>query len=258
MATWNSTQYLKFTNERTQPSIDLAARVALDAPASIIDLGCGPGNSTAVVARRWPQAALTGLDSSPTMLAAARKSYPAWTWRESGIAEWAATNTEKFDVVFSNAALHWVPDHATVFPRLLAAVAPGGALAIQMPHSLRDPHQRLMRELAASAVWRPRFARTPVTWQVEPVEFYYNILAPHAAHVELWLTDYVLIFDSVEKIVEWHRGAALPPFLELLPDEAARADFVSDYLAAITPHYPPQAGGKILQPFRRFFMVAYR
>lgn len=258
MATWNSTQYLKFANERTQPSIDLASRIAVEAPERIIDLGCGPGNSTAVLARRWPSAALTGLDSSPAMLVAARKNYPTWTWRESGIAEWAEKNTEQFEVVFSNAALHWVPDHATVFPRLLNAVAPGGALAFQMPHSLRDPHQRLMRELAASAAWRSRFARPPVTWQVEPVEFYYNVLAPRAAHVDLWLTDYIHVFDSVEKIVDWHRGAALPPFLELLPDESARAEFVRDYLAAITPHYPVQANGKILQPFRRLFVIAYR
>ena len=150
MATWDSSQYLKFANERTQPSIDLAARIALDAPARIIDLGCGPGNSTAVLARRWPRAALTGLDSSPAMLAAAKKDHPQWTWRESGIAEWAEKNPEPFDLVFSNAALHWVPDHATVLPRLLAAVAPGGALAFQVPHSLGDAHQRCMRELPTS------------------------------------------------------------------------------------------------------------
>jgi trans-aconitate 2-methyltransferase len=258
MATWDSSQYLKFANERTQPSIDLVARIALEAPARIIDLGCGPGNSTAVLARRWPQATITGLDSSPAMLATARKDHPQWSWRESGITEWAETNQEEFEVVFSNAALHWVPDHPALMPKLLGAVAPGGALAFQMPHSLRDPHQRLMRELAASAAWRGRFTRTPVTWHVEPAEFYYNVLAPHAAHVELWFTDYVFVFAGPEKIVEWHRGAALPPFLQALPDDAARAEFLRDYLAAITPHYPPQPDGKILQPFRRLFVIAYR
>ncbi len=258
MATWSSGQYLKFANERTQPSIDLVARIAIEAPMRIIDLGCGPGNSTAVLARRWPRAALTGLDNSPAMLAAARQSHPTWTWREHSIAEWAQENTEVFDVVFSNAALHWVPDHATLLPRLFAAVAPGGALAFQMPHSLRDPHQRLMRELAASAVWRSRFTQPPVTWQVEPAAIYYDLLAPLATRIELWFTDYVFVFEGPEQIVEWHRGAALPPFLEALPDEATRAEFLRDYLAAITPHYPRRPDGKVLQPFRRFFAIAYR
>jgi trans-aconitate 2-methyltransferase len=258
MATWDSSQYLKFANERTQPSIDLAARIALDAPARIIDLGCGPGNSTAVLARRWPRAALTGLDSSPAMLATAKRDYPQWTWRESGIAEWAEKNPESFDLVFSNAALHWVPDHATVLPRLLAAVAPGGALAFQVPHSLGDAHQRCMRELPTSSKWRAHFPRMPAAWLVKPVGFYYDLFAQRAARVDLWLTDYIYVFDGPEGIVEWHRGAALLPFLELLPDEATRDDFVHDYLAAITPHYPRQPNGKVLLPFRRLFVIAYR
>ena len=258
MATWDSAQYLKFASERTRPSADLAARVALDSPARVIDLGCGPGNSTAVLAGRWPQAALTGLDSSPAMLAAARRDYPQWTWRESGIAEWARENKESFDLVFSNAALHWVPDHATVLPGLFGAVATGGALAFQVPHSLGDPHQRFMRELAASAAWRTRFARTPVIWQVEPVGFYYDTFASRATHTDLWLTDYQLVFDSLDKIADWHRGAALPPLLESLPDETARAEFVRDYLVAIAPHYPRRADGKLLLSFRRLFVIAYR
>jgi len=258
MTTWNSSQYLKFANERTQPSIDLAGRVALESPARIIDLGCGPGNSTAVAARRWPAATITGLDSSPAMLATARKDYPQWTWREAGIAEWAETNTEKFDLVFSNAALHWVPDHATLLPRLFAAIAPGGALAFQVPHSLADAHQRCMRELPSSPKWRDRFPTPPAAWRVEPSGFYYDTLAPLAARLELWFTEYILVFDGPVQIVEWHRGAALHPFLALLPDEPTRAEFLRDYLAALTPHYPPQADGKVLLPFRRLFVIAYR
>ena len=258
MATWDSGQYLKFANERTQPSIDLAARITLDAPARIIDLGCGPGNSTAVLARRWPRAALTGLDSSPAMLAAAKKNYPTLTWVQSDIAAWAETNPERFNLIFSNAALHWVPDHAMVLPRLFAGIAPKGALAFQMPHSLASPHQMCMRALPASPAWRTRFPRLPAMWQVEPVEFYYDLFASRAAHVDLWLTDYIYVFDGPEGIVEWHRGAALRPFLELLPDEATRAEFLRDYLAAITPHYPRQSNGKVLLPLRRLFVVAYR
>ncbi len=258
MNTWDSQQYLKFANERTQPSIDLAARVALDAPARAIDLGCGPGNSTAVVARRWPNAAVTGLDSSPAMLATARKDFPALTWLQNDIAAWARSNTEKYDLIFSNAALHWVPDHATSLPRIFESVAPGGALAFQVPHSLASPHQTCMRELPGAPKWRARFPQPPAVWLVEPVNFYYDLFAPRANHVDLWLTDYIYVFDGVAGIVEWHKGAALLPFLKLLPDDATRAEFLADYLAAITPHYPPQANGKVLLPFRRLFVIAYR
>ena len=258
MTTWNSAQYLKFANERTQPSIDLAARVALDTPQRIVDLGCGPGNSTAIVARRWPGAAVTGLDNSAAMLATARRDHPQWSWRESDIAAWAETTTEQFDVIFSNAALHWVPDHACLIPRLLDAVAPGGALAFQMPHSLADPHQRCMRELPASAKWRARFPATPAAWQVEPAGFYYDALAPRAVRVDLWFTEYLMVFDGPDQIVEWHRGAALHPFLQLLPEEAMRAEFLRDYLAAIIPHYPRQTDSKVILPFRRLFVIAYR
>jgi len=258
MANWDSTQYLKFANERTQPSIDLAARIALDAPGRIIDLGCGPGNSTAVVARRWPAASVTGLDSSPAMLATAKQDFPAIAWRQGDITDWARTNAEKFDLIFSNAALHWVPDHATALPQIFAAVAPGGALAFQVPHSLASAHQTCMRELPASPKWRARFPRPPAVWFVEPVGFYYDLFAARAARVDLWVTDYIYVFDGVAGIVEWHRGAALRPFLEALPDEAARAEFLADYLAALTPHYPPQPNGKVLLPFRRLFVIAYR
>lgn len=258
MATWDSAQYLKFAEDRTRPSMDLAARIALEAPRRVIDLGCGPGNSTAVVARRWPGGTVTVLDSSAAMLATARQTHPALGWIEGDIAGWAGTTADKFDLIFSNAALHWVPHHATVLPRIFSHVAPGGAFAFQVPHSLADPHQTCMRALPASPKWRPRFAQLPVTWHVEPVGFYYDVLSAQASRVDLWLTEYIYVFDSPAGIVEWHRGAALPPFLERLPDEATRAEFLADYLAAITPHYPRQSNGKVLLPFRRLFVIAYR
>ncbi len=258
MNPWNSSQYLKFANERTQPSLDLAARIALEAPATIIDLGCGPGNSTASAARRWPEAAVTGLDNSAAMLATAAQTHPQWAWHESDIAKWADTNTEKFDLVFSNAALHWVPDHATSLPKIFDSVAPGGALAFQMPHSLASPHQTCMRELPKTAKWRAHFPMPPDAWQVESVGFYYDLFAKRAARADLWLTEYIYVFDGVEGIVEWHKGAALLPFLKALPDEAMRTEFIADYFAAITPHYPRQANGKVLLPFRRLFVIAYR
>src|SRR5262245_13124239 len=130
MPTWNAGQYLRFADERARPCRDLVAAIALEAPRRIIDLGCGPGNSTAVLAARWPEAEIIGLDSSEAMITAARRDAPQRTWILGDIAAW--TCDAPFDLVFSNAALHWVPDHEVAYPRLLAQAAPGGALAAQV------------------------------------------------------------------------------------------------------------------------------
>ena len=256
MPTWNSDQYVKFARERTQPAIDLAARVLLEAPAHVADLGCGPGNSTAVLAQRWPAAALTGVDNSPAMLAAARRDLPGHTWIESDIATWSPARS--FDVVFTNAALQWVPDHAGLLPRLFACVSPGGAFAMQVPANAQATPHRLMRELAASAAWRSHFARPAREWHVESASFYYDTLAPHAAHVDLWATDYIHVLPNPSAIVEWYRGTGLRPWLDLLPDDATRERFLADYLRLITDAFPRQADGRVLFPFHRLFLVACR
>src|SRR5580692_1530834 len=123
MPTWDPKQYLRFNDQRSRPCRELAARIAIEAPEKVIDLGCGPGNSTSVLAERWPEAELTGLDSSAEMIAAARKAYPHWNWRTGSIADWAGENASAYDIVFSNAALQWVDDHAAIFQKLLARVA---------------------------------------------------------------------------------------------------------------------------------------
>ena len=258
MPTWNSDQYLKFANERTQPAIDLAARITLDTPHRIIDLGCGPGNSTAVLGRRWPRADLTGLDNSAAMLAAARRDFPAWTWHEGDIATWCAPADRPLDVVFANASLQWTPDHAQAFPRLLAQTAPGGALAVQMPANFDAPPHRIMRELGASPAWRASFATPPREWHVHEPEFYYDALAPHAARLDLWTTDYVHVLAGIDGIVEWYKGTGLRPWLDALPDDVTRTRFLADYRAALVPHFPPRPDGRVLFPFRRLFVIAYR
>ena len=256
MPSWDSTQYLRFANERTQPAVDLAARIAVEAPARVVDLGCGPGNSTAVLARRWPGAALTGLDNSASMLAAAAKALPAAKWIAGDIARWEPDAL--CDVVFSNAALQWVPDHRREFPRLLRHVAPGGALAVQMPANIDAPPHRIMRELASSAAWQSHFQTLPREWHVHAPEFYYDILSPHASRVELWTTDYYHVLADLDAIVEWYRGTGLRPWLEALPDDATRTSFLGAYRARLVPYFPSRADGKVLFPFHRLFVIAYR
>jgi trans-aconitate 2-methyltransferase len=250
---WDSAQYLKFHNERTQPCRDLAFRVALESPASVIDLGCGPGNSTEVVAARWPKARITGLDSSPPMIAAATNNHPDWRWITGEIAEWADCG-EVHDVVFSNAALQWVPGHAQIFPRLLDRVAPGGALAVQVPANWDGVAHVAMREVGK----RFGISEKVREWFTHHPEFYYDALAPHAGRVNMWATDYLHVLDGPEGIVEWYRGTGMRPFLEALPDEDARSRFAAEYLDAIRGEFPVRADGRVLFPFRRLFVVAYK
>ncbi len=256
MPTWKPDQYLQFADERTQPCRDLIQRLRLQQPERIIDLGCGPGNSTAELARRWPKAAITGLDNSSEMLAAARRDYPLREFILGDIATWQSGMP--WDLVFSNAALQWLSDHGELLPRLLRQVAVGGALAVQLPANDQAPAQRLIRELATSSAWRGRFRGPIRDWSVERLVFYYDALAPRAAKIELWATEYQHILPGPEAIVQWYQGTGLRPFLDALAAPEDHARFLEDYLAAVTAAYPRQPDGKILFPFRRLFIVAYR
>jgi trans-aconitate 2-methyltransferase len=259
MPTWAPDQYLQFARERTRPCRDLVRRVEIDSPRRIIDLGCGPGNSTAVIAERWPGAVVTGLDSSAEMIEAARRGGGNRTWMVRDISEWAQSNDQPFDAVVSNAALQWVGDHGTIFPRLLRRVAPGGALAVQMPGNYDAPAHLAMRELATSSAWRPRFPADGVReWHVHDLAFYYDALGPYAARLDFWETEYLHVMRSAEAIVDWYKGTGLRPFLDVLAGDGGRAAFLAEYLAKIRELYPPRADGKVLFPFRRLFMVAYR
>jgi trans-aconitate 2-methyltransferase len=256
MPTWDSDVYRQFADQRTRPAVDLAARVALDAPARVVDLGSGPGNSTTVLARRWPRAELTGIDNSTDMLAAARAAYPAGRWVEGDIGAWIADRP--FDVVFSNAALQWVPDHARIFPRLLEQVARGGALAVQVPADLDAPPHCAIRTIARSEAWQHRFTRAPREWHVHPTEFYYDVLAPNARQLDIWTTEYLHLLASVDEIVEWYRGTGLRPWLDALASETDREQFVSEFRSVLNQQFQPRLHGDVLFPFRRLFLVAYR
>ena len=206
-----------------------------------------------MLAARWPMAALAGLDSSLEMIERAGAAHPEWRWMAGGIEKWV-DGEDCFDVVFSNAAMQWVPEHSRVFPRLMARVMAGGALAVQMPGNYDAEAHRSMREVAS------RFPGTEKVreWFTHGMEFYYDLLAPLAAGVELWATEYVHVMDGPEDIVEWYKGSGLRPFLDALSDDAERARFTAEYLAAIRQGYPARLDGRVLFPFRRLFLVAYR
>ncbi len=251
--TWDPTRYLAFAGPRLQPAIDLLARVALAAPAEVVDLGCGAGNVTRLLAQRWPAARVTGVDSSPEMLARAATEAPGIAWSQADVAAWSPA--APVDLVFSNAALHWLDGHAALFPRLLAALKPGGVLAVQMPRNHCAPSHTGMAAAAAAGPWatklEPLLRRQPVA---EP-GFYYDLLVPRVAALDIWETEYLHVLEGADPVVRWTSGTALKPLLDAL-GERERADFVADYAARMRVAYPPRPDGKTLFPFRRLFILA--
>ena len=251
MPSWNAEQYLKFADERTRPCRDLVAAIDLRQVRRVIDLGCGPGNSTTVLSNRWPDAQVIGLDNATSMIDGARNSLPQHRWLVREIAEWAVTERDQFDVVFSNAALQWVPDHASLYPKLLDRVAAGGALAVQIPANFDALPHRLMRELAPPGLQVKE-------WHAHEPAFYYDVLAGHAGRVDIWRTEYQHVMPNADAIVEWYKGSGLRPFLEALPAEVEREKFLREYLERIRDAYPPRSDGRVLFPFLRLFVVAYK
>lgn len=253
---WDPHLYLQFGDERTRPAADLLSRIDLVRPRRIVDLGCGPGNSTRLLRRRWPEATLLGLDNSLEMIGAARESFPEGSWILGDIAGWH--DPDSFDLVFSNAALQWVPDHGSLFPRLMARLKTGGVLAAQMPAHLASPLHRQILEVAEAPPWRDRMAAARTAIRVERPSFYYELLWPLAKRVDLWETEYTHVLESVEAILRWIGGTGLRPFLDALPEPAEKEAFKGLLLARLKQSYPPQQDGAVLFPFRRLFLVAER
>lgn len=255
MTAWNPTLYLQFGDERTRPAEDLLARVALEQPQRIVDLGCGPGNSTALLRRRWPTAYVVGLDNSQQMIDRARQDAPDGTWLLADVHTWAAD--EPFDLVYSNATLHWLPDHAALFPRLFGQVAPGGALAVQMPANGESPAYRLIRALADDPVWSDRMAAARSAARIETPSLYYDVLCPLASRIDLWETTYYHVLGGPPAIIDWVRGTGLRPYLNAL-DADEQQEFLARLLDGLISAYPRQVDGNVLFAFKRLFLVAYR
>ncbi len=254
---WSSIQYRKFEQERNRPIGDLLGRVALSDVRKAADIGCGPGNSTEMLRDRYPEAEIIGIDSSEDMITAARARLPAIRFGVDDIAAWR--DPGPFDLILSNAALHWVPDHATVMPALCARLGEGGCLAVQMPDNLDEPVHRLMREIAADGPWAARLATASQSRaNSHDAAFYHRLLRDHAATVDIWRTTYFHpLADGAAAVVEWFKGAGLLPYLGPL-DEAEREAFLARYEEAIALAYPALDDGTVLLPFPRLFIVATR
>jgi trans-aconitate 2-methyltransferase len=254
---WSAAQYVKFEEERTRPVRDLVARIPNVEIVCAADIGCGPGNSTEVLRQRYPRAHIVGMDSSSDMISAARQRLPDIAFEVGDIREWREERA--FDVILANAVLQWIPGHETLLPALMAKLAPGGALAAQLPDNLEEPSHRLMRETAAAGPWAAKLADAgQARAERHGGEWYFRLLRLHAPHVDIWRTTYHHpLSGGAHAVVEWLKATGLRPFLDPL-DATEREAFLARYEAAIAEAYPAEADGAVLLPFPRLFFVAGR
>jgi trans-aconitate 2-methyltransferase len=254
---WSAAQYVKFEQERTRPARDLVASIPNEDVLSAADIGCGPGNSTEVLRQRYQGARIVGLDSSPDMIAAARKRLPDVAFEVGDILQWR--DEGPYDVILANAALQWVPDHETLMPSLIARLRAGGSLAVQSPDNLDEPSHRLIREVAAAGPWAGKLADAAnARTKRHGPEWHFRLLRAHAARVDVWRTTYYHpLAGGARAVVEWLKASGLRPFLDPL-DAAEREAFLARYEAAIADAYPAESDGTLLLPFPRLFFVATR
>ncbi|MBL8447086.1 MAG: methyltransferase domain-containing protein [Zoogloeaceae bacterium] len=252
---WNPDHYLAFGDLRLRPALDLLGRIPTRDPQRIADLGCGPGHITALLAERWPTAKVTGIDQSRPMLDRAAADFPALSWVEADLATWRPG--EPLDLIFSNAALHWLDDHPRLFRDLVDNLVPGGTLAVQMPNNFAAPSHRCAYEAAAAGPWSECLAPLLRPAPLLSPQDYYALLRPLCGHVEIWETEYLQVLKGDNPVADWTRTSLLVPLLEALPP-AWQVPFEAEYRARVAAAYPNERDGHTLFPFRRLFMIARR
>lgn len=248
MQDWNPTSYLQFEAERTRPVKELAARIIFPQAMTITDLGCGPGNSTAVLCKQHPKANITGIDTSPAMLAKARAILPGCRFEEGDISCWQPDS--KQDVIFANASLQWVTNHEAVFPHLVAQLSPQGVLAVQMPDNWHEPTHRLMRDVA-DELGLPHHNRDAIL----SAQAYYDLLSKAGCQVDIWRTTYFHVLPSTQAIVDWLITTGLRRFVNHL-DSVQQEAYLDRYYNLLKINYKEQQDGSIIMPFPRLFIVA--
>lgn len=250
---WNPDQYHLYNDHRLRPALDLLSQVGLASPAVIYDLGCGPGNVTALLSKRWGEAIITGLDSSETMLKRARKEHPSIEWKLGSVGDFSPAS--KGNLIFSNAALHWLDNHEILFPKLLNELKPGGVLAVQMPNNFNAPSHQTLYELAQTDSWIGKLSHLVRPAPVHNINWYFDLLSPLVDRLNLWETKYFQVLQGKNAVLEWTRSTALRPFLEALERKDAKI-FEQEYADRLMEAYPRRKDGSTLYPFSRLFIVA--
>ncbi|MFM9882375.1 MAG: methyltransferase domain-containing protein [Burkholderiales bacterium] len=252
---WNPAQYAKFSDQRMRPALDLLASVPSEVVSTVVDLGCGTGSLTEKMAERWPSAQVIGVDGSAEMLAEARQRASSISWVEADLAQWSIPGGA--DVVYSNAALHWLADHERLFPRLADQLRSGGVLAVQMPRNFGAPSHMIAQDLAAEPYWGGKLVHLIKPAPVKEPGFYYELLVDRFARVDLWETEYIQVLRGKDAVLEWIKGSWLRQFLAAL-DADEGAAFERSYAERAARAYPTRRDGTTILPFRRLFMMAVR
>ncbi len=252
---WDPAQYLKFADHRLRPAIDLLNRVDLEAPSVIYDLGAGAGNVTELLANRWPESRVIGIDSSEEMLRKAAERAPNIEWEVGDIATWRPKKPA--ELIFTNAALHWIGGHRDLFSSLMESIAPGGVMAVQMPRNFGAKSHTSMGEAAEAGPWASTLKPLLRPAPVELPQFYIEVLTPLASHLDVWETEYMQVLSGENPVKEWTKGTWLKPLLDAL-DGPEREGFESTYAQLVADAYPKQPDGTTVFPFKRMFIVAQR
>ena len=249
--TWDPEHYLTYAGERGRPFVDLLQRIAASDPQTVVDLGCGPGNLTALLAQRWPEASVSGLDSSPEMIEGARREVPGPDFAVGDLRSWQPETP--VDVLISNATLQWVPRHLDLLPQLVGSVAPGGWFAFQVPGNFEEPSHALRRDLAAEPPYAEYTAGVDHP-SGHDAATYLESLAALGCTVDAWETTYLHVLTGEDPVFTWVSATGARPTLQALPNDLRR-DFEAEFRARLREAYPQQAYGVVL-PFRRIFVVA--
>lgn len=249
---WDPRVYSEFETERTRPAIDLISRISDLRPSSIVDVGCGPGNSTELLAQAFPDAEIVGIDSSPEMVASAAERLPDLTFKVMD----ARNLPEGFDLVFSSSCIQWIPDHESLIPRLMDSLRSGGTLTVQLPMNQDEPLSVIAEEVAAEPRWH-YVAERPTRYVLPKPEKYYDILSGCSDSFDIWTVTYYHRMGSPERMVEWIRGTRLRPYLDLLSADECES-MESEIAARVRETYHPAADGNLIMRYERFFFTALK
>lgn len=254
MTDWSANQYTKFIKERTQPAIDLANKITLSNPRKIIDIGCGPGNSTRVLADKFNDAYIVGADNSQNMLDKAKSLNPDLNFMLFDASRDFTDIKERFDVVFSNACIQWIPNHRELIKNMMGILNDGGMLAVQTPMNYQEPIHLIIGELIKSRKWKNKFANPRLFYNLTQGE-YFDLLSEVTDDFSIWETVYCHRMPSHESIIEWYKGTGLRPYLNELSEHEAE-EFEREVYNEVVKAYPIQSNGEIIFRFPRFFFTA--
>ncbi|MCC8073886.1 MAG: methyltransferase domain-containing protein [Clostridiales bacterium] len=257
MNDWNSELYLKFKKERTQPSVDLINRITCENPKKIIDIGCGPGNSTNALKNRYPNAYIIGVDNSVNMIEKAESEYPDIDFKLFDASRDFDLIIDKFDIVFSNACIQWIPNHQKLLKNMFNILKSGGSMAVQVPLSRKQPVKKVFSAVSKSDKWNRKLNQisTDIDKNTLLSEEYFDILSDLTDDFYIWETMYFHRMPSHQSIVDWYRATGLKPYLDILKDDE-KIEFEKDVLEGIKKICPTQKNGEIIFRFPRLFFIA--